>query len=81
MGESDARFEATTPIFLKRYDCKRVSGWGSANDMPGKDLSDVKEAKDVQEDIRGMHGNESLTWNAGWSLANTGENSTSYLGC
>src|SRR5260370_19806922 len=26
--------------FLKRYDSKRVSGWGSANDMAGKELAE-----------------------------------------
>jgi hypothetical protein len=26
------------PMFLKRYDSKRVRGWGSVNDMTGKDL-------------------------------------------
>jgi hypothetical protein len=28
------------PLFLKRYDSKRVRGWGSVNDMTGKDLGD-----------------------------------------
>jgi hypothetical protein len=28
------------PLFLKRYDSKRVKEWGSVNDMRGKDLSE-----------------------------------------
>ena len=55
-------------------------GWGSANDMTEKDLG-VKEAKEVQEEVQDMKGSASRAGNVGWSLANTGKNSTSYLSC
>jgi hypothetical protein len=43
-------------MFLKRYDSKRVRGWGSGNDVKGKGLSAVAsgEWRD-SEGIRGVH--------------------------
>jgi len=46
--------------------------------MKEKELKKVKEAMEVQEDIPGMHADASRARDAGWSLANTGENSTPY---
>jgi hypothetical protein len=38
------------PMFLKRYDSKRVSGEGSVNDMTIKELREVKEVVEVKEE-------------------------------
>ncbi len=32
-GIGNGRHTPSLPLFLKRYDSKRVKGWGSANDM------------------------------------------------
>jgi hypothetical protein len=40
--EKRIRERPPSPLFLKRYDCKGVIGWGSVNDMTGKDLEKRK---------------------------------------
>ncbi len=49
--------------------------------MTEKELKEVKEAMEIQEGVPGIHVGASCARNAGWSLANTGENSTPYLVC
>jgi len=53
------------PLFLKRYDSKRVRGWGSANDM-------IPWQLDGQTDRAG----EGRKRNRKRGLANTGKDST-----
>jgi len=52
-----------------------VKGWGSANDMTGKEIEEVKEVREVKEDGRGAEWGRELPRACGLSLANKGENS------
>jgi hypothetical protein len=41
LGDREHRREHPLPaLFLKRYDSKRVRGWGSAKELKGKDLEE-----------------------------------------
>ena len=60
------------PWLLERYDSKRVSGWGSVNDMKGKDLEEVNDAmelKEVMKDKWTAQRGVRSAGKAGWSLA------------
>jgi len=37
-------------MFFKRYDSKRVRGWGSANDMTIKELREVREVEGIKDE-------------------------------
>ena len=67
-GQGTLRKYPFPALFLKRYDSKRVRGWGSAKRLRGKDLKEVKKAKEikeVKEDKRGARRGSSRTGKAG----------------
>jgi hypothetical protein len=55
-------------MFLKRYDSKRVRGWGSAKDMIPWELGDRGQGVGARPEKESRD-------RRGWSLANTGKNS------